>query len=126
MVSGAPEWVYPILSIALGFLIASLPYVFLPIGTFLFAAALFISPLLVWYGLLRAVRVLRWTTRRLPSVGLSLSLYLAAGSIFSISFRIGAWCFGLDSALGHVVFALAWPPLLLWILFACTGLVPVS
>lgn len=100
---------------ACGIAIAALPAL-VPSGP-VWGIALIASPLLVWYACFSVAELLFPRVGLVSKVGFSLLLYLAGGSVFVGSLALGAWPFTLGRpSLAYLVFAIAWPPLVVWVL----------
>ena len=120
-------WLRPALVASLGMLVAAVPLVFRPTPDWVSIMALLTSPILVWFGFFSAALALRPRARIRENVMLSFLVYLAVGGAWVASLLLGAWPFSLGrSAVTYLVFALAWPPTFMWILFASLSWFPMS
>ncbi len=117
----------PALPTFLGMLVAAVPLVFRPTPDWVSIVAFLSSPILVWFGFFSATETLRPRARFHENVAVSFLVYFAVGGAWVASLLLGAWPFDLGrSAMTYLVFALAWPPTFMWILFASLSWFPMS
>lgn len=120
-------WLRPALVALLGILVAAVPLVFRPTPDWVWIVAFLASPILVWFGFFSATVTLRPRARFHENVAVSLLAYFAVGGAWVASLLLGVWPFDLGKpGMTYLVFALAWPPTFMWILFASLSWFPIS
>jgi len=111
----------------LGVAVAAVPLVLRTAPGAVWIGALPASSILVWYAFLSVTESLRLQGSMWHRVVVSLGLYLLVGVVFVLSLSLGVSPFQLGRfGWAYVVFVVAWPPMLMWVVFQSLSWFPAS